>query len=112
VFSRQAAAAYFGVGGAMVSTATSLNMVRKLSRELSLAISANYAQNVTAPVDAFKFESITGQAKISYAVTRILDVSLMYDYNYYNYSQPGNTVLPAYSFNRNVVTFALTGTWN
>ena len=70
----------------MISNVAQLYVGHNLSRVVRLTISANYAQNVTTPVEIFTFKSFSGSAILAYNLTRTLKLSLSQWYNYYEYS--------------------------
>jgi hypothetical protein len=84
--SRQAAPAYFGSGGAMISNVAQVYLSHNLSRVVTLTITGNYAYNVTTPVDTFTFTTIYSSAALEYKLTRSLNLSLSQLYSYYEFS--------------------------
>ena len=64
-------------------------------------------------MEVVRYETFTGTVQLKYKVTRTLVASVSYDYNYYNYTQPGiPPPLGQFLFDRNVVMFSITSTWN
>ena len=84
--SRQAAPAFFGAGGALISNIAQLSVSHRFSKVLLLTLSGNYAYNVSAPVDSFTFESVTGSALLEYKLTRSTTLGLSQEYNRYSYT--------------------------
>lgn len=84
--SRQAAPAFFGAGGALISNTAQLAVSHKFSKILRLNVFANYAYNESAPVDVFTFKSITGTATLEYNLTRSTILALSQEYNRFTYT--------------------------
>ena len=84
--SRQVAPAFFGAGGALISNIAQLSVSHRFSKVLLLTVSGNYAYNVSAPVDSFTFESLTGSALLEYKLTRSTTLGLSQEYNRYSYT--------------------------
>ncbi len=84
--SRQAAPAFFGTGGALMSNTAQLSMTHGFSKVLRLTVSGNYAYNESTPVDVFTFKSITGSALLEYKLTRSTVLGLSQEYSQFSYT--------------------------
>lgn len=102
--SRQAAPAFFGTGGALMSNAAQLSITHGFSKVLRLTVSGNYAYNESAPVDVFTFKSITGSALLEYKITRSTVLALSQDYNQFSYTGVS-------TFDRYATMFTLRTEW-
>jgi hypothetical protein len=102
--SRQAAPAYFGTGGALISNVAQVYLSHNLSRVFSLAVSGNYAHNETTTAPTFKIETAFGNAVLDYKLTRTTKVSLSQEYGYYNITGSPN-------FDRFATMLMLTTEW-
>jgi hypothetical protein len=102
--SRQAAPAYFGGGGAMISNVAQLYVSHGFSRITRLTVSVNYAHNESTPDKLFTIETFLGSASLEYKLTRSTKLSLEQRYEKYN--------LPSLSpFDRHVTTLMLSTDW-
>lgn len=84
--SRQAAPAFFGTGGALMSNTAQLLVTHGFSKILKLTVSGNYAYNESTPVDVFTFKSITGSALLEYKLTRSTVLGLSQEYSQFSYT--------------------------
>ena len=84
--SRQAAPAFFGSGGAMISNVAQISVNHGLSKVLRMTVSANYAHNTAVPVETFRVETITAFANLEYKLTRSSSLVLMQEYNRFDYT--------------------------
>jgi hypothetical protein len=106
--SRQAAPAFFGTGGAYISTTATASMQRRLSRVLTVTGNINYGYNEATPVKILTFHSFIGSAGINYNITKTLSTSLSYNYTNFRTYQPGNVKLVT---DRSFVTFTVMYLW-
>lgn len=102
--SRQAAPAFFGTGGALISNTAQLSVTHGFSKVLRLTVSGNYAYNESAPVDLFTFKSITGSAVLEYKITRSTVLGLSQEYNQFSYTGIS-------TFDRHATMFTLRTEW-
>ena len=102
--SRQAAPAYFGTGGAMISNVAQIYLSHNISRVITLTVSGNYAHNETTTAPTFRIETTFGSAVLDYNVTRSTKISLSQEYGYYSF-----TGTP--TFDRYATTLMLTTEW-
>jgi len=103
--SRQAAPAYIGIGGAMISNVAGLDVSHGFSRVVRLTVTGNYAHNESAPVKVFTIETIRGSAVLDYNLTRSTKLSLSQEYGHFNI-----TGIPSYD---RLVTMLMVSTeWN
>lgn len=103
-FSRQAAPAYFGTGGALVSNVAQVYLSHNLSRVIVLTISGNYAHNETTTTPKFRIENTSGSAVLDYNLTRSTKLSLLQEYGFFSY-----TNFP--TFDRYATTLMLSTEW-
>lgn len=101
---RQVTPAFFGTGGALISNVAQLYVSQRFSKVLQLSVSANYAHNESAPVNSFKFESITGNVALEYKITRTYKVVLSQEYNRFSYTGTA-------TFDRHATMFTLAAEW-
>lgn len=106
--SRQIAPAYFGTGGAIISTAASAAIERRLSKVLTFAGNANYGVNEATPEKRFTFHSFVGSVGIKYAMTRTITAELSYSYTHFTINAPAGIELLT---DRSFVMFALMAKW-
>jgi hypothetical protein len=102
--SRQAAPAYFGTGGALISNVAQIYLSHNLSRVVRLTVSGNYAHNETTTGPLFKIETTYGSAVLDYKLTPGTKVSLLQEYGTYNITNSPN-------FDRYATTLTLTTEW-
>ena len=102
--SRQAAPAYFGTGGALISNLAQVYLSHNLSRVITLTVSGNYAHNVNTTGDIFRIETTYGTAVLDYKLTPSTKLSLSQEYGYYSITGSPN-------FDRYATTLTLTTEW-
>jgi len=105
---RQIAPAYFGTGGAYISTAGSASIERRLSKVLALTGNVSYGYNEAAPVKILTFHSFAGAIGMKYAVTRTVSTLLSYNYMHFRINQPMDINLLT---DRSFVMFTITAVW-
>lgn len=105
--SRQLAPSFFGIGGALVSTAAGASLAIEFSRVLAIQGSGNYAINKTAPVEVAQFESYSANVVISYLGWRDVTPTLSFDYTRFDLGAQGT----GYVVNRNAFILGITSRW-
>jgi hypothetical protein len=78
--SREIAPAFFGRGGAFISTAAVVSLEHALTRYVTVTASANYANSETVPIAAFRYNSYDVSGTVSYKITRYVSTALSYGY--------------------------------
>lgn len=108
--SRSVSPGFFGpTGGVLISNVAGVSVEHKVSNDLTVKGTMNYALNETAPIDLAKFDSMTASGQLIYGLTRAVSASLLYQYSRSEFSFHG---AQDFAINRSFVTFSLTAKWN
>lgn len=109
--SRDVGPAFFGTGGALLSTTVGISLEHQVARALLVEATANYAQNNAVPVKVVEWESFLTGVRLTYKLTRTLSTSVAYDYNYFDIRSGTPTTLQSFLFDKHVVTFSIGAKW-
>jgi hypothetical protein len=105
--SRDVAPAFFGTGGALISTAASVYIEHRIARDLSLIGNGNFGYSETSPTKDARYNSYSASGKLRYTIARDTFATLSYEYSYFNLTSIGTPFL----IERNVVMLSIEAKW-
>jgi hypothetical protein len=104
--SRQAAPLIVGGGGALISNVAQVYLSYAFSRVVRFTVSANYAYNESTPVKSVTIKGATAGASLNYKVTKSSTLSLIQDYNNFDYN-----IQTPFSYDRYATMLMFTTEW-